>query len=32
MAMGDGVVDAIIDVFEGRRPKFCVNPEVYQRT
>jgi D-3-phosphoglycerate dehydrogenase len=29
-AMGDGVVDAIIDVFEGRRPKFCVNPEVYQ--
>jgi D-3-phosphoglycerate dehydrogenase len=30
-AMGDGVVDAIIDVFEGRRPKFCVNPEVYER-
>src|SRR5574340_377485 len=30
-AMGDGCVDAIIDVFEGRRPKFCVNPEVYDR-
>jgi len=30
-AMGDGVVDAITDVFEGRRPKFCVNPEVYER-
>lgn len=30
-AMGDGVVDAIIDVFEGRRPKYCVNPEVYDR-
>ena len=30
-AMGDGVVDAIIAVFEGRRPQYCVNPEVYER-
>jgi D-3-phosphoglycerate dehydrogenase len=31
LAMGNGVVDAIIDVFEGRRPKYCVNPEVYEK-
>jgi D-3-phosphoglycerate dehydrogenase len=29
LAMGNGVVDAIIAVFEGRRPQYCVNPEVY---
>jgi D-3-phosphoglycerate dehydrogenase len=29
LAMGNGVVDAIIAVFEGRRPEYCVNPEVY---
>ncbi len=30
LAMGNGVVDAIIAVFEGRRPQYCVNPEVYK--
>ena len=30
-AMGNGVTDAIIAVFEGRRPEFCVNAEVYER-
>ncbi len=29
LAMGNGVTDAIIAVFAGRRPEFCVNPEVY---
>jgi len=29
LAMGHGVVDAIVAVFEGRRPEHCVNPEVY---
>ena len=31
LAMGNGVVDAIIAVLNGRRPEFCVNPEVYGR-
>ena len=31
LAMGNGVVDAIMAVFEGRRPEYCVNPEVYER-
>jgi len=31
LAMGNGVTDAIIAVFGGRRPEFCVNPEVYDR-
>lgn len=31
LAMGNGVTDAIIAVFEGSRPEFCVNPEVYDR-
>ncbi len=30
LAMGNGVVDAIIAVFDGQRPEFFVNPEVYQ--
>jgi D-3-phosphoglycerate dehydrogenase len=30
LAMGNGVVDAIIAVFQGRRPEYCVNPEVYK--
>ncbi len=29
LAMGNGVTDAILAVFEGRRPRHCVNPEVY---
>jgi len=31
LAMGNGVVEAIMAVFEGRRPEYCVNPEVYER-
>ncbi len=31
LAMGNGVVDAIVAVFEGRRPQHVVNPEVYKR-
>jgi D-3-phosphoglycerate dehydrogenase len=31
LAMGDGVVDAIMAVFNGQRPQYCVNPEVYDR-
>jgi D-3-phosphoglycerate dehydrogenase len=30
-AMADGVVDAIIAVFNGRKPEFLVNPEVYEK-
>jgi D-3-phosphoglycerate dehydrogenase len=30
LAMGNGVVDAIMAVFSGRRPEFVVNPEVYK--
>jgi D-3-phosphoglycerate dehydrogenase len=30
LAMGNGVVDAIMAVFGGRRPEHVVNPEVYQ--
>lgn len=31
LAMGNGVVDAIMAVFNGQRPQYCVNPEVYDR-
>jgi len=31
LGMGNGVTDAIIAVFNGQRPEFCVNPEVYDR-
>ena len=30
LGMGNGVVDGILDVFEGRRPQFVCNPEVYE--
>jgi D-3-phosphoglycerate dehydrogenase len=30
LGMGNGVVDAIVDVFNGKRPQYCVNPEVYE--
>lgn len=30
LAMGNGVVDAIMAVFAGKRPESVVNPEVYQ--
>lgn len=30
LAMGNGVTDAILAVFEGGRPEYCVNPEVYE--
>jgi D-3-phosphoglycerate dehydrogenase len=29
LAMGNGVVDAIVAVFEGQRPQYVVNPDVY---
>jgi D-3-phosphoglycerate dehydrogenase len=29
LAMGNGVADAIMAVFNGRRPEYVVNPEVY---
>ncbi len=29
LAMGNGVVDAIEAVLNGRRPEYCVNPEVF---
>jgi lactate dehydrogenase-like 2-hydroxyacid dehydrogenase len=29
LAMGNGVVDAIMAVFNGERPAHCVNPEAY---
>ncbi len=31
LAMGNGVVDAIMAVFNGERPQYVVNPEVYER-
>ncbi len=31
LAMGNGVVDAIMAVFNGRRPESVVNPEVYEK-
>jgi D-3-phosphoglycerate dehydrogenase len=31
LAMGNGVVDAIMAVFSGERPEHVVNPEVYDR-
>lgn len=30
LAMGNGVVDAILAVFNGERPQFCANPEVLE--
>jgi D-3-phosphoglycerate dehydrogenase len=29
LGMGNGVTDAILAVFSGKRPQHCVNPEVY---
>jgi D-3-phosphoglycerate dehydrogenase len=31
LGMGNGVVDAILDVFAGRRPEHILNPEVYEK-
>jgi D-3-phosphoglycerate dehydrogenase len=31
LAMGNGVTDAIIAVFNGQRPQYVVNPEVYDK-
>jgi D-3-phosphoglycerate dehydrogenase len=31
LAMGNGVVDAIIAVLNGQRPQFVVNPEIYDK-
>jgi len=31
LGMGNGVVDAIFDVLEGRRPEHLLNPEVYEK-
>ena len=31
LAMGNGVVDAIVAVFNGERPQHVVNPQVYQK-
>jgi D-3-phosphoglycerate dehydrogenase len=31
LAMGNGVVDAIVAVFDGERPQHVANPEVYER-
>ncbi len=31
LGMGNGVVEAIVDVLEGRRPEHLINPEVYDR-
>lgn len=31
LAMGNGVTDAIMAVFNGRRPQYVVNPEVYEK-
>jgi lactate dehydrogenase-like 2-hydroxyacid dehydrogenase len=31
LAMGNGVVDAILAVFNGQRPESVVNPEVYEK-
>jgi len=30
LGMGNGVVNGILDVFEGRRPQYVCNPEVYE--